>query len=88
MASAGLVFFTSAESLARLLIGEGQLEVAQHAASLLRTLSFAMPFLVLSMTLSGALRGEGDMRWPLLVSLVGLLVVCRFNSGVWKQVEI
>jgi Na+-driven multidrug efflux pump len=49
---------------------------------LLRTVSIAMPALALIMILTGALRGAGDTRWPLLFSIVGLLGV-RIPAAYW-----
>jgi Na+-driven multidrug efflux pump len=45
------------------------------AVELLHLIAFIMPPLAIMMVLMGALRGAGDTRLPLLVSLVGFLVV-------------
>lgn len=82
MAGAGLLFYTLAPQLALLLIGSGQLEVALHAAPLLRTISLAMPALALTMILSGALRGAGDTRWPLAFTMIGFLGI-RLPLAYW-----
>jgi Na+-driven multidrug efflux pump len=75
MVTAGIVFATLAPWLAGLLVGENQLEVAVLATPLVRIVSAGIPALALMMILSGALRGAGDTRWPLLFSLIGLLGV-------------
>jgi Na+-driven multidrug efflux pump len=41
-----------------------------------------MPSLAVTMVLSGALRGAGDTRWPLLFTLIGFLGV-RMPTAYW-----
>ncbi|MGC4005417.1 MAG: MATE family efflux transporter [Pirellulales bacterium] len=50
-------------------------EVAALAARVLRVVCVVQPGLVILMILTGALRGAGDTRWPLLNTLVGFLVI-------------
>lgn len=50
-------------------------EVAALAASVLRIICMAQPALVVLMILTGALRGAGDTRWPLINTFVGLLMI-------------
>jgi len=59
-----------------------EMDVAKHAAPLLRAISLAMPALALTMILSGALRGAGDTRWPLLFTLIGFLAI-RIPGAYW-----
>lgn len=75
MSTAGVLMFFRAESLVQFFLGTGQPGVAELAAPCLRVVSTAMLPLALLMVFSGALRGAGDTRWPLLVSIVGFLGV-------------
>ncbi len=52
-----------------------QTAVASAATPLLRVVGGAMPALALTMILSGALRGAGDTRASLLISVIGFLAV-------------
>jgi putative MATE family efflux protein len=71
----GVAFYFWADSLVWVFLNHERSDVARTAAPLLRIVSLAMPALALVMILSGALRGAGDTRWPLLFSLVGFLGV-------------
>jgi putative MATE family efflux protein len=82
MTGAGVLFLFSAPQLAGLFVGPDQSEVARQAAPLLRIVSVAVPALALTMILSGALRGAGDTRWPLVFTMVGFLVV-RIPAAYW-----
>jgi putative MATE family efflux protein len=73
MCLAGTVFFFGAESLIGAFVQGDMPEVQALAVPLLRLAAVATPFLAVTMILSGALRGVGDTRWPLLITLVGLL---------------
>jgi Na+-driven multidrug efflux pump len=48
----------------------------------LRVIAFAMLPLAIMMVLAGALRGAGDTRWPLVFTIIGLLLV-RLPMAVW-----
>ena len=82
MIGVGVIIFTQAGPLAQLFVKAEQANVAGLATPLLRTVSLAMPALALTMILTGALRGAGDTRWPLLFSLIGLLGV-RIPGAYW-----
>ncbi|MCP3974187.1 MAG: MATE family efflux transporter [bacterium] len=82
MVTAGALVYVWAHPLAQLFVRPEEAEVARLAAPLLRTVSVAIPALALTMILSGALRGAGDTRWPLVFSLVGLLGV-RIPMANW-----
>ena len=82
MIGVGVVVYLQAQPLARLFVKPEEIEVAWLATPLLRTVSVAVPALALTMILSGALRGAGDTRWPLIFSLVGLLGV-RIPGAYW-----
>ncbi|MEN0109558.1 MAG: MATE family efflux transporter [Planctomycetota bacterium] len=74
MVGAGLLFWFAAEPLIALYIGDKP-EVAPLAAKLLRIISLAMLPLAIGMVLSGALRGAGDTRWPLAITLLSFCTV-------------
>jgi putative MATE family efflux protein len=75
MAAAGLVMYAGADPLVRLFLGPNQAGVAKLAAPCLRVVSGAMIPLATLMVLTGALRGAGDTRWPLVFSFIGFLGV-------------
>jgi len=75
VASAGALMFIAAVPLARLFLSADQANVATTAAGLLRIVSVIMPAFALVMILSGALRGAGDTRWPLMITWIGYLGV-------------
>ncbi|MDX1964218.1 MAG: MATE family efflux transporter [Pirellulales bacterium] len=72
--SCAILFFGN-EFLARMFVKSDQPEVIAQAARALRIVTLAQPGLVILMILTGALRGAGDTRWPLLVTFVGFLLV-------------
>jgi len=82
MGSGGVVFFVGAFPLASLILGAHQRDVAYLAAPLLRTIAMGIPPLALVMILTGALRGAGDTRWPLVFTLIGFLGV-RIPAAHW-----
>jgi putative MATE family efflux protein len=73
MTAAGILFYVAADPLTRLFLRPEQTEVMTLAARLLRIVAFGMPPLALTMIVNGALRGAGDTRWPLVISLIGYL---------------
>lgn len=75
MSAAGAAFFFAAHGLAELFLKPGETVIAQQTAALLRIVAVAMPALAIHMVFTGALRGSGDTRWPLVFSLVGMLAV-------------
>ncbi len=73
MAIGGVGFWIYAEPLIGLFVdAEGKPEVVTLAAELLRIISPAMLPLAVAMVLSGALRGAGDTRWPLLFTVASM----------------
>ncbi len=82
MCSMGVLFFTNADSLTRWFVSEENIAVAKVAAPLLRIVAFSMPSLAVTMVLIGALRGAGDTRWPLFITLLGFLGV-RLPLTYW-----
>ena len=82
MLAAGLVFFFGAETLTAFFTGDANDPTAVATAPLMRIVAFAMPSLALAMILSGALRGAGDTRWPLVITLLGFFGV-RIPGAIW-----
>ncbi len=68
-----VVTFIFAEQLARLFIDDP--EVIALAAIWIRLYSIGIPAFGLFFTVSGALRGAGDTRWPLYTSTMGVLAI-------------
>lgn len=75
MSAAGCAFYFAPEVLTRWMLGEGQPEVLQLTVPLLETIALAMPALAITMILTGALRGAGDTRWPLVFTFIGFLCI-------------
>ena len=75
MTLAGIVFYVFGFELATFFTGGKNAETAEQAAMLLRIAAFAMPCLATAMIVSGALRGAGDTRWPLVINVFGMLGV-------------
>jgi putative MATE family efflux protein len=73
MTMAAVCFFSAADSLARFFLGAHSVTTVNLAADLLRIVAFATPGLAVAMIFTGALRGAGDTRWPLAVTLFGFL---------------
>jgi putative MATE family efflux protein len=73
MTIVGVLFFFAGESLARFFVSAGQQETIAITGRLLQIISWAIPLLGLQMILTGALRGAGDTRWPMVFSIVGFL---------------
>ena len=75
MCAAGLVFFFGGRTLSSLIVNESQAAVIDQAVPLLRIVAMSMPALAITMVLTGALRGAGDTRWPLAITLAGYIGV-------------
>ncbi len=73
MCAIGAVMFVFAEPLATLFVNDP--ETVKLAALWMRLQALAMPAIGMHFTLSGALRGAGDTRWPLWVSALGMFAV-------------
>lgn len=78
------------ELLTSFFTGDATNDTAQATIPLLRIVALSIPSLTLIQVLNGALRGAGDTRWPLIISIVGLLGIrlpgaCLF---AWDQVPI
>ncbi len=86
MITAGATFYYFSDSLPYLFVSADQADVAMLTSPLLRTVAVAMPALAVTMILSGALRGAGDTRWPLIFSLIGFLGI-RLPGACWLAFE-
>jgi putative MATE family efflux protein len=75
-------FYLASEWFARRFAGDGQLEVAALAAVLIRIVAFGQTPQALLMVLTGALRGAGETRGPLVLSFLGFLAV-RIPLAYW-----
>jgi len=73
MTGVGVLFYFGSEPLAEFFLGARESSVVPLAARLLRIVAFTMPALATTMILAGGLRGAGDTRTPLLVTLTGFL---------------
>lgn len=72
----GAVFFALAPAMFGLFCpAPKQQPVIEAGVPVLRLVAFAMPPLACIIILTGALRGAGDTRLPLLLTLIGFLVV-------------
>ena len=89
----GTLLFLFAPALASLFNSDAQ--VVAEAALALRVVAFAEPFFAVSIILTNALRGASDVRYPMMVGLMGMwlvrvplscLLVLVFDwglAGVW-----
>jgi len=87
---AGIGFFFGAEWLTAQFLGEDNRQAAEVTVPLLRLVAFTMPSLALTMILTGALRGAGDTRWPILFTFIGFLGI-RIPLAyllAWERIEI
>ena len=73
MVAVGVLFFFAGLPLAGAFLHDDQRAIAVQTAVLLRIVAFGLPLMGLTAVFTGALRGAGDTRWPLLFSLVGFL---------------
>lgn len=75
MVSAGGVFYVAANPLAEFFLGGDSRAAAPLAAEILHVIAWAMAPLAIAMVASGALRGAGDTRWPLLITIAGMIAI-------------
>ncbi len=73
MCGVGITMFIFAHPMARLFVSDR--ETIDYAVLWIRLQALAMPAIGIHFTLSGALRGAGDTRWPLNVAILGMFVV-------------
>jgi putative MATE family efflux protein len=74
MSMAGVVLFCGGEQIGALFLGE-RAETAVLVGRLLKIVSISCPFLAVLTVVLGALRGSGDTRFTLAVTLFGLVGV-------------
>jgi len=89
MTSVALVFYFGGAMLTTFFTGDAQDPTAILATRLLRIVAFSTPPLGILMVLTGALRGAGDTRMPLLITFVGLILIriplaCLFGWGAFS----
>ncbi len=75
MMCAAALFFFQGGWLTHLFLGQQTSQTAALTIPLLKIVAVAMAPFALSMILTGALRGAGDTRWPLLFTFIGFLLV-------------
>jgi len=90
LTAAALVFYFAGAWLAGFFTGDIHDPTAMAAGKLLKIVAFSTPPLAVVMVLTGALRGAGDTRWPLVVTFVGLIAVrlplaCLF---AWESFQV
>ncbi|MBC8351631.1 MAG: MATE family efflux transporter [Planctomycetes bacterium] len=90
LTGAALLFYFAGGWLAGFFTGDIHDPTALATGKLLKIVAFSTPPLALVMVLTGALRGAGDTRWPLVVTFVGLIglrlpLACLF---AWESFQI
>lgn len=88
MSAAGLVFFFAGGLLTGIFTHGSDPATRDLTVRLLRIVAISEPFLAATMILTGALRGAGDTRWPLLFTLVGFLCVRLPGAAVLSLDEV
>jgi putative MATE family efflux protein len=78
MSSSGVMLFASARPIARLFVDDPA--VVEAAVSFIQILAVCQPLMAVDFVMSGALRGAGDTRFPLLTALIAFWV-CRLGSA-------
>ena len=77
IASMGLIgsaVMIYAQALAKYFIGSGDLTI-EYTVQFIYVLGAMMPLLAVEFAIGGALRGAGDTRFPLIATILGLLVM-------------
>lgn len=86
----GILFFFFSEPIARLFTNDAT--VIPIASLIIKIAAIEQPFMALEFVLAGALRGAGDTRWALYITLFGnwcvripgmLLVLFVLNGGIY-----
>jgi len=78
MLFAALIFLVFPEHLSRIFISDP--EVVEYSALYLRIMAFQQPFLGAYMVCAGGIRGSGDTKTPLYISLISTYS-CRIGLG-------
>jgi putative MATE family efflux protein len=82
MCGVGVLFYSSGPTIAGIFTGDPADPTARLAGALLPIVALGMPCFAVLSILSGALRGAGDTRWPLIVTFVGLIGI-RIPGAAW-----
>jgi len=82
MLAASVLLYLGAGASTHLFLSDEHRRVSELAAPLLRIISLALVPLAVLNVLGGALRGAGDTRWPLAVTLIGFIGV-RIPLAHW-----
>jgi putative MATE family efflux protein len=69
----GLLFFLFNQQIAGLLTND--VKVQHYTAKFLLIIAFSMPLIATDFTIGGAIRGAGETTYPLIVSLITLVIV-------------
>jgi putative MATE family efflux protein len=90
MVAAGVMFFFQGELLTSFFLGQATRETANLTVPLLKVVAVSMPSLALTLILTGALRGAGDTRWPLVFTMIGFLGVRIPGSYLlaWNEIPL
>ena len=75
MMAAGVGFYIYAIPLVTMFLGDETRAAVPLAAAILHVIAYAMLPLAIVNVLSGGLRGAGDTRWPMAITLLGMVVV-------------
>ena len=69
----GVIFYLFNHEIAALLTSD--VNVQRHTAKFLLIIAFSMPLIATDFTIGGAIRGAGETTFPLIISLITLLLV-------------
>ncbi len=86
MVTLGTIILLLAEPIARFLIDDD--EVVHLTVIFIYIMAIAQPMLAIEFTLGGCLRGAGDTRFPLLTTLIGLILVRVGLAAVATYLEL
>ena len=77
------IFYFGADWLPFIFLKSTEVELAKASAPLIRVIVLGLPMCVLLMVFIGVLRGAGDTRWPLVISLIGFVCVRISGTYFW-----
>jgi Na+-driven multidrug efflux pump len=81
MGGLGALIIVFAEEMAGFFIGDAPLTVT-YTVQFIYLLGAMMPLLAVEFAIGGALRGAGDTRFPLVATIIGLLVMRCGLAGI------
>ena len=88
MLGAGYLFFFEAEMLTSIFAGEQTRQATEGAIPLLQLVAISMPSLALVIILNGALRGAGDTRFGLWLTLVAAWLVMVLPTWILVRYDL